>query len=186
MTEFKQANTQTTFQPASWGQRLLPLVVGGLVLLLDQATKAIVEATIPFNTSWAPIPWLAPVFQFTHTGNTGIAFGLFAGGSALFAIVAAIVTVIIIFYNFTLPAGSVGLRLALGLLLGGAVGNLLDRLRLGHVTDFLDFGPWPIFNVADTAVVVGALALAWLMWQDARTEASSAADTAVFSPTADE
>jgi lipoprotein signal peptidase len=59
----------------------------------------------------------------------------------------------------------------LGLLIGGALGNLIDRVRLGHVTDFLDFGPWPIFNVADTAVVVGALVMAWLMWAEARAEA---------------
>ncbi len=160
-------------QPATWAQRFLPLAVAALVILLDQATKFLIEANIPYNTSWAPIPWLAPVFQLTHTGNTGIAFGLFAGGSLIFAIVALVVTVIILFYNFTLPAGNVGLRLVLGLLLGGALGNLIDRVRLGHVTDFLDFGPWPIFNVADTAVVAGALALAWLMWSESRAESQA-------------
>lgn len=160
-------------QPATWAQRFLPLAVAALVILLDQATKFLIEANIPYNTSWAPIPWLAPVFQLTHTGNTGIAFGLFAGGSLIFAIVALVVTVIILFYNFTLPAGNVGLRLVLGLLLGGALGNLIDRVRLGHVTDFLDFGPWPIFNVADTAVVAGALALAWLMWAESRAESQA-------------
>jgi len=156
--------------PATWAQRFLPVVVAALVIVLDQVTKYLIEVNIPYNTSWAPFPRLAPIFQLTHTGNTGIAFGLFAGGSILFAIVACVVTVIILFYNYTLPAGNVALRLVLGLLLGGALGNLIDRVRLGHVTDFLDFGPWPIFNVADTAVVVGALALAWLMWTESRAE----------------
>lgn len=189
MTEMEQSSTvvpalntvspaETTPQPATWAQRFLPLIVGALIIVLDQTTKYIIEANIPYNTSWAPVPSLAHIFQFTHTGNTGIAFGLFAGGSGLFAIVAFIVTLIILFYNYTLPAGNIGLRVVLGLLLGGALGNLIDRLRLGHVTDFLDFGPWPIFNVADTAVVAGALALGWLMWMESRQEARRAQETA--------
>jgi len=184
MTELKQTTSsgpaaQTAEhgeRKATWAQRFLPLLVAALVILLDQGSKYLIEANIPYNTSWAPIPWLAPVFQITHTGNTGIAFGLFAGGSVLFAIVACVVTVLILLYNYTLPAGNIGLRIVLGLLLGGALGNLIDRVRLGHVTDFLDFGPWPIFNVADTAVVVGALALAWLMWVESRAESRTPSD----------
>jgi signal peptidase II len=178
MTEL-ESKTQTAagktavegqFQPASWAQRFLPLFVAAIVIIFDQTTKRLIEANIPYNTSWAPFPGLAPIFQFTHTGNTGIAFGMFTGGSVIFAVVAAVVTTVILLYNYTLPAGNVGLRVVLGLLIGGALGNLIDRVRLGHVTDFLDFGPWPIFNVADTAVVLGALVMAWLMWAEARAE----------------
>ncbi|MBP6470969.1 MAG: signal peptidase II [Chloroflexi bacterium] len=175
MTELEQSNSASdgavVVRSATWAQRFLPLLIAALVILLDQGSKQLIEATIPYNTSWVPIERLAPFFQITHTGNTGIAFGLFAGGSVLFAIVALVVTGIILFYNFTLTEGNVGLRIVLGLLLGGALGNLIDRVRLGHVTDFLDFGPWPIFNVADTAVVAGALALAYLMWAESRREA---------------
>jgi len=151
---------------ASWKQMSVMLLVALLILILDQATKFIIEANVTYNTSWMPLEWLAPFFQITHIGNTGIAFGLFAGGSMIFALIAMVVTAVLLFYNYTLPAGHIGVRIVLGVILGGAVGNLIDRLRLGYVTDFLDFGPWPVFNVADMAVVFGSITLVWLMWQE--------------------
>lgn len=151
---------------ASWKQMSVMLLVALLILLLDQATKYIIEANVTYNTSWMPLEWLAPFFQITHIGNTGIAFGLFSGGSMLFALIAMGVTAVLLYYNYTLPAGHIGVRIVLGVILGGALGNLIDRLRQGYVTDFLDFGPWPVFNVADMAVVFGSLTLVWLMWQE--------------------
>jgi signal peptidase II len=153
---------------SSWKQRLFPFAIASLVLALDQFTKYLVETGIPLYQSWAPIPALAPFFRLTHTSNTGAAFGLFQGGGGIFAILATIVAGAIIYYTLTLPAGYLALRLALGLQLGGALGNLVDRVQLGHVTDFLDFGPWPVFNLADTAVVTGVLLLAWIMLQEER------------------
>jgi signal peptidase II len=153
---------------ASLWQRLLPLAIAAIVLILDQFTKYLVETRVPLYQSWAPIPALAPFFRITHTTNTGAAFGLFQGGGWIFGILAAVVAAAIVYYSLTLPRGHNLLRLALGLQLGGALGNLLDRIQLGHVTDFLDFGPWPVFNLADFAVVSGVVLLAWLMLREER------------------
>jgi signal peptidase II len=80
------------------------------------------------------------------------------------------VSVVIIIYNFRLAPGHRLLRLALGLQLGGAIGNLIDRLQQGYVTDFMDFGLWPVWNIADLAVVSGTVLLVWIMYQEEREE----------------
>lgn len=154
--------------PAPLGQKLVLFGLTAVVLVLDQATKHWVETRMVFGESWSPLPQMANLFQFTHVINRGMAFGAFQQGSMLFTLMAVLVAGAIVYYNFTLPAGQWPLRIALGLQLGGALGNLVDRLRQGHVTDFLDFGPWPVFNVADTAIVVGVVILAWLAWQEHR------------------
>jgi signal peptidase II len=153
---------------ASWKQIFIVLGAAAVVLLLDQGSKRLVEATIPLNTSWAPVAALAPIFQFTHTGNTGMAFGLFPGGSLFFLLIPLIVSGVILYYSFLLPPGNTAVRLILGVMMGGALGNMIDRVRIGQVTDFLDFGPWYIFNLADAAVVFGAIALAIMMWLEER------------------
>lgn len=145
-------------------QRALMLMVAGLVIALDQLSKQLIEAFLPLYRSWAPAPILVPNLRLSHVSNTGSAFGLFPANSAVFAWAAFIVSLAIVYYNYKLPPGEKWLRLALGLQLGGALGNLIDRLRLGHVTDFVDFGPW-VFNLADASIVLGALILAGLMWR---------------------
>lgn len=155
-------------QPASRNQQVILFLVAGAVILLDQASKWLVEQSLALYEVWAPIPAIEPLFRIMHATNTGAAFGLFQGGGLFFGVMALIVSAGIIYYNHTLPAGNNWLRIALGLTLGGALGNLIDRFRLGHVTDFLDFGPWPVFNVADMAVVGGAILLGWLTWRESR------------------
>ena len=125
--------------------------------------------------SWDIAPWLAPFFRITYVTNTGAAFGLFPEWGDFFLVVAAIVIVVIIFYYWHLQDGQWLVRIALGLQLGGAIGNnLVDRLRQGFVVDFIDlnFWPlrdWPIFNLADTSVVVGVAVLALVMlWEERR------------------
>lgn len=164
MTEMERRGPQ----PSVWRHRLFLLVIASVVIGADQLTKIVVERALPLNASWAPLPNIAPFFRLTHVSNTGAAFGLFPTGSLLFAVVALVVGLLILVYNFRLPAGNLLLRLALGLQLGGALGNLVDRLRLGHVTDFLDVGPWPVFNLADTAIVGGVLLLGLLMLLEER------------------
>lgn len=161
--------------PASLKQRLVLFIVAGSVILLDQFSKQLIEQTLELYQVYAPFPAYESFFRLIHATNTGMALGLFPDGSLFFGLMAVVVSGIIIIYNHTIPAGNMWLRIALGLTLGGALGNLLDRLRLGHVTDFLDFGPVPIFNVADTAVVCGALLLGVLMMIDARQEKKAAA-----------
>ena len=158
-TEAKDAMVHA---PASSGQRAIPIVVAGLAIVVDHFSKLLVETHLPLNHTWAPVPELSHIFRFTHVTNTGAAFGLFPSGSLVFTLVALLVAGVIVLYNFRLPPGQLLLRVALGLQLGGALGNLIDRLRLGHVTDFLDFGTWPVFNLADASIVAGVTLLAIL------------------------
>ena len=169
--------------PAARSEKALLFLVMAVVLLADYASKVVVENNLALNTTWAPIPELAQFFRFTHVSNTGAAFGLFPSGSSLFAIVAIVVSIFIIIYNQILPARHQLYRVALGLQLGGAVGNLLSRLRLGHVTDFLDFGPWPVFNVADLCVVTGVIMLGFLMLTEERRRSKKPDDPADSLPT---
>jgi signal peptidase II len=168
---------------ATGGEKAILFLVMAVVLLADYASKVVVENNLALNTTWAPIPDLAQYFRFTHVSNTGAAFGLFPSGSILFAIVAIVVSIFIIIYNQVLPARHQLFRVALGLQLGGAVGNLLSRLRLGHVTDFLDFGPWPVFNVADLCVVTGVIMLGFLMLIEERQGIKEPADSTESLPT---
>ncbi len=123
---------------------------------LDQATKAVVVQTLARGESWPADGF----FRFTHIGNSGSAFGLFDGQN--FALVIASVLgigVLVLFYR-SHPHPGLLVRLSLGLMLAGAVGNLVDRLVRGYVTDFIDVGPWYIFNVADASIVTGVIILA--------------------------
>lgn len=131
------------------------------IVALDQYTKALVRANLPLNTSWMPIPWLDPLVTLTHVRNTGAAFGLLPSLGGVFRIVSLVVVLAIIFYFRQLAANSWLLCVAFGLQLGGAAGNLVDRLARGYVTDFIDVRVWPIFNVADSAIVVGTVLLAY-------------------------
>ncbi len=142
--------------------RLLSLAgIGLLVVLVDQITKHQVRAALPPGASWNPIPWLEPIVTLTHLRNTGAAFGLFPGLSTVFVLVAIATVLGIALYARQLAEEAPLLHVALGLQLGGAVGNLIDRLARGFVTDFIDVRIWPVFNVADSAVVIGAAVLAF-------------------------
>ena len=101
-------------------------------------------------------------FRITHTFNTGSIFGIFQGQNTAFILVSfvGVAVLLLLYHSQRFPTGL--LRLSLGLQLGGAFGNLLDRVRLGHVTDWVDVGPWPIFNVADACIVTGLVLLAWM------------------------
>lgn len=156
---------------------IILLGTAALTLAADLASKTLVVNNLPLNTSQAPpLSFLEPVFSLTYTTNTGAAFGLFADRGVLFILIAFAVIAAIIFYYRYLPEGYGWVRLALGLQLGGALGNLIDRLRQGYVIDFIDlnFWPlkdWPIFNIADSAIVVGVSLLAILMlFEDVETE----------------
>lgn len=160
-------------------ERWILFIVAGLIILLDQASKYMVESSLPLYTYYAPIPALENIFRITHISNTGVAFGLFQNGNVVFAIFAVVVSIAIIIYNARLELGHKLLRLALGLQMGGAVGNLIDRSRQGHVTDFVDVGPWPVWNIADLAIVSGTILLVLIMFQEERQEKKLAAQEAL-------
>lgn len=126
--------------------------------LLDQASKAAVQMLMYQGES---IPVAPPVFYFTYIMNPGAAFGLLAHRTGLFVTVTVLLVAGVLLGYRKLPPGRLLLRYGLGLVVGGALGNLVDRLRYGRVVDFLDFRVWPVFNLADTAIVIGACFLVW-------------------------
>jgi signal peptidase II len=134
------------------------LIISSLVILLDWWTKRRVLNTMMLGESRK----ITSFFYVTHVHNTGSAFGLFQGNNnALFLL--ALVILGFLFYSargFYEEGGLCG-EIGVALVLGGALGNLIDRIQFGHVIDFLDFRIWPVFNVADSAITVGALTLAW-------------------------
>lgn len=153
---------------ATLSEQLLLFVVAIVSIGIDQYTKYLVETNLDLFEVYAPIPSLESVFRIFHIYNTGATFGLFSGGGTIFRYVAILVSLGIIYYNFVLPGNQRLLRLALGLQMGGALGNMIDRFRIGHVTDFVDIGPWYIFNLADLSIITGAVILGLLVFQESR------------------
>ena len=133
-------------------------LVFAAVVVLDQVTKAIVRSSIPRGSSEKFFLGI----NFVNTRNTGVAFGLLSGGGAVVVVIIAVALVALAAY-FATHADKPLLWLPTGLLLGGAVGNLLDRLRGDAVTDFIDLPLWPPFNVADMAITFGVLSLLYVL-----------------------
>jgi signal peptidase II len=127
-------------------------LVAATVFALDQATKAVIRDWLAVGESWPSEDWLV---KLTHVTNTGAAFGILQGQGLFLTITAVIAIGAIVFYYAYPPLEHGLMRVAMGLLLGGAFGNLLDRLRFGEVTDFIDFPRYPEFNVADSSIVIG-------------------------------
>jgi signal peptidase II len=141
----------------------LILIVAALVIALDQLSKYLVAVSLPLGGAWSPLPGAYPVFQIVHATNTGVTFGLFKNLGLISVGIAVVVTGVIIIYSRRLRPDQKLACISLGLMLGGAIGNVLDRLRLGHVIDFLDVGigatRWYTSNVADIAIVSGVVLL---------------------------
>lgn len=142
-------------------------VVAGVIVALDQWTKYLVRVNIPFAQQWMPngLEWLTPYARLVHWHNSGAAFGMFQGGSAVFTALAFVVIGLIIYYYSRVNAEDWLTRLALGMQMGGAAGNLISRLTLdGQVTDFISVGTFPVFNIADSAITVGVGVLLLGVW----------------------
>jgi signal peptidase II len=140
---------------------LLFLGLAALVVILDQITKRLAEDRLREQRS---VPVVDDILRLTYVQNRGAAFGLLQDQTAFFVLVGILVIGVIAASYRYLPRSGFLLHLALGLQLGGAIGNLIDRVRQGYVVDFVDFGYranwWPVFNVADSAIVVGVALLA--------------------------
>lgn len=146
------------------------LLTAAAVLLLDQVSKALVRANIRPSQS---VPVVGEMLRFTRVGNTGAAFGLLQGYQPVFAAISLIVMVGIGIYVWRTRPTSRIVVLSLGLLLGGAAGNFVDRVRGGEVTDFIEVPFIPVFNVADSAVVVGvALLVVVALLEEGKTRGS--------------
>jgi signal peptidase II len=139
----------------AWGRA--GLVLAG-VLLIDQVTKRLVQSNIAEGDRNGVFPGV----ELVHVRNHGVAFGAFAGGGTIVAVIigAALVALVVWFMRHTTRSLA---WLPTGLLLGGAVGNIFDRIRDGAVTDFVKFPAWPAFNVADVAITFGVLSLLYVL-----------------------
>ncbi len=151
----------TTMSSRRRGTPARILLLAAAIVLADQVVKLIVVQTVRLGAS---IDVVGSIVRLTHTSNTGAAFGLFRGGGAWFIWISAVASIAIIAFTREIAKMRFWERTAFGLVLGGAVGNLIDRVRLGAVVDFLDIGfgaaRWPAFNVADSAISVGVVILA--------------------------
>ncbi len=156
---------------SGWQWNMLLFLIALLVVAADQLSKVWIRSNLLVGQSL----FEAGFFRITHVNNTGAAFGLFQGQSFLLTIVALVgitvllVYTLVIYRKFPLLDNRLG-RSTLGLVLGGAVGNLIDRLRFGYVTDFISVGLWPAFNIADSAITVGVILFAYSFLRSARAE----------------
>jgi signal peptidase II len=154
-----------TTHKTSVAELALPFVVGALALALDQGIKRWVEANLQVSQSIYPVQFLEPYLGFTHAQNSGVAFSLFQGLGNVVVLVGIIVCILIAVYALRLPAGSRAVRIGLGLILGGALGNIVDRVRQGYVTDMIHFRipqigfDWPVSNFADVFIFLGVCIL---------------------------
>ncbi len=130
------------------------------VVIADRITKLICKENLqPLGS----VPIIKGVFHLTYVENTGAAFGMLQGRNWLFIPAIILVLVVLVYLLTKLKTGSRLMKVSLALIMGGAVGNLIDRVWLGYVIDFFDFRIWPVFNVADSSIVVGAILLGYLV-----------------------
>jgi len=140
-----------------WQIILIAVAITGL----DQWTKSLVRANIELGGRWLPVgwEWLDPYARVVHWYNTGAAFGMFKEASMVFTVLAFVVIGLILYYYPQVETADWSLRIAMSMQLGGATGNLIDRLSIGHVTDWISVGNFAVFNIADASISVGAAIL---------------------------
>ena len=142
-----------------------------LIVVADQLSKLWIRSNLAVGESVFELGF----FRLTHVSNTGAAFGLFRGHTLPLTVVSCVGVALLLLYAFLFYRQFPQLDrwlswTGLGLILGGTIGNLIDRVRLGYVTDFIDFGFWPAFNVADSAIVIGVIIFAYSLLSLARAE----------------
>ena len=151
--------------------------IAGAIIILDQITKRIIQNNLAQGEIFMPELWLSQYVRLVNWHNTGAAFGLFQNMNPVFTVLAFIVAVVIIIYYPSVPRHEWALRLAMCLQLGGASGNLVDRLRQGYVTDFISVGNFPVFNVADACISMGVVVLFFGLWLSEKKQAENTSGT---------
>ncbi len=156
---------------SGWRRSAVLFLIALLVAAADQLSKNWIRSNLLVGQSYFETGF----FRITHVNNTGAAFGLFPGQSFILTIVGMVGIAIFLVYTLVIYRGAPFLdnmlnRAALGLVFGGTLGNLIDRLRFGQVTDFIDFGFWPAFNIADSAITVGVILFAYSLLSAAITK----------------
>lgn len=146
-------------------------LVLALVVLLDQVTKALVRNGMEVGEEDS----ILPAVTLVHVRNTGVAFGAFSGGGIIVVVLVALALSALLFY-FVTHIDKPLIWLPTGMLLGGSIGNIIDRVRDGAVTDFVKLPAWPAFNVADISITFGVLVLLWVIEQQDDGKPAHAAD----------
>ena len=136
-------------------------------ILLDQLSKWLVQTRLKEMGTY---PIIEGVFHFHYLENRGAAFGLLQNQRTFFLMITLVIIAAILWYLIKQPQTSLLLTVALSLIAGGAIGNYIDRLRFGYVIDFIDFQVWPVFNIADSAIVIGQALLIYYILKDHRRE----------------
>ncbi len=127
-----------------------------LIAISDQLIKSYIENNFIYGES---ISIIKNIFHITYVKNTGAAFGILKGKIAFFIIMTAVIVIFLLIYRYYYVKQSILFDISFALIIGGAIGNLIDRVRFSYVVDYLDFRVWPVFNLADSAVVIGAIIL---------------------------
>ena len=152
------------------GQIGLYLSIILLVYFLDRLSKYLI---IELMSSGSSVPVIRGIFHLTLVHNTGAAFGMFKDHPSLFILIAAVFSCLVVYF-LTVKSQVFNKRekISLCLILAGTLGNLTDRIRFGYVVDFLDFRVWPVFNIADSSITIGAVILAWTILVSSRKQKS--------------
>lgn len=143
----------------------LLILTAAVIVLLDQATKRLVRAHLAYGEVYRPDLWITQYARVVNLKNYGMLGGIFPQLSSLWALASFLVSLAIIYGFARTPTTEHWIRLGWGFLLGGAIGNLIDRLHQGFVTDFLSLGSLPALNIADISVIIGLMMLAIGIWQ---------------------
>ena len=151
---------------------IVSLLIAALVVLADQLTKSLIIRYLDWGETWNPIPSLRWLVNLTPVINEGGVCGYFQGSGLRFIIIGIVVIGVMPILWRSLPVNRALIRVSLGLLLAGAVGNLLDRWRFGYVIDFISVESisWPAFNIADSANVIGTLILGYYLLHEQEEE----------------
>lgn len=139
---------------------IVPTSIAAVAILLDQSSKLWIVRTLGPETMTNFINLMGDSVRFAYSHNTGVAFSLFQGHPELLLVVALLIVAAAIYVYITqMPNERPHIQLIMGLIMGGAFGNIIDRIRLGYVVDFIQVGWWPIFNLADSSIFIGAALL---------------------------
>jgi signal peptidase II len=152
------------------------VLIAAIIVIIDQLTKFLIRKYMVYGETWAPWDWMMPYVRLLYIHNTGAAFGMFKNANPIFMALAVIVSGVIIYYYPQIPTEEKVIRFALSLQLAGALGNLVDRIFFGRVTDFISVGNFAIFNVADSSITVGVIILLIAVWMQDRKEKKKLAE----------
>jgi signal peptidase II len=130
-----------------------------ITIASDQISKLLIRTNLSHGES---IP-TSGLIRITYVKNTGSAFGLFQDQTVILILASFVAICILLFFYKSIPLKNWLIQVCIGLQIGGAIGNLIDRIRIGYVVDFIDIGLWPVFNIADSAITVGMIGMLWVL-----------------------